>query len=149
MIKCHQCYSTYLFLYDFEPYLKKFCGAITFADSNNDEAAVFLKLFTLLYEDDTILFSENEEDMQNAVNSTMKFCTENNLQIYVSKTKMIFLQGKIRKFKPIFYGDKIIECVDTFFYLGVVFKYNNSFLNAIKHNVDKARKAVFTLEGTN
>ena len=56
-------------------------------------------------------------------------------------------RGKVRKFKPNFYGDKIIGCVDTFCSLGVVFKYNNSFLNAIRHNVDKARKAVFKLKG--
>ena len=74
-----------IFLKDFEPYLKNFCDGITFADSNNNDAAVSLKLFTLLYANDTILFSENEEDMQNAVNSTMRFCTKNNLEMTMSK----------------------------------------------------------------
>ena len=39
-----------------------------------------------------------------------------------------------------------IERVDTFCYLGVVFKYNNTFQAAIKNNVDKAKKALFKLE---
>ena len=39
-----------------------------------------------------------------------------------------------------------IERVDTFCYLGVVFKYNNTFQAAIKNNVDKAKKVLFKLE---
>ena len=39
-----------------------------------------------------------------------------------------------------------IERVDTFYYLGVVFKNNNTFQAAIKNNVDKAKKALFKLE---
>ena len=45
-----------------------------------------------------------------------------------------------------FVNNTAIERVDTFCYLGVVFKYNNTFQAAIKNNVDKAKKVLFKLE---
>ena len=39
----------------------------------------------------------------------------------------------------------VIERVDSFCYLGVVFKYNNTFQLAIKNNVAKAKKALFKI----
>ncbi len=41
-----------------------------------------------------------------------------------------------------------VEKVDEFCYLGVIFRYNGSFLASIKHNVSKAKKALFCLYKT-
>ena len=51
----------------------------------------------------------------------------------------------MRKIDDITIYDTPIERVDSFCYLGIVFRYNNTFQNAIKHNIDKARKAVFKI----
>ena len=57
---------------------------------------VFLKLYVLLYADDTILFSETVEYMQNnAVNATLSYCEVNNMCMNTVKTKyMIFSEAK-------------------------------------------------------
>ena len=58
---------------------------------------------------------------------------------------MIFSRGKNRKAIPIFVNDSPIERVDNVCYLGVSFQYNNTFQLAIKHNIDKAKKALFKM----
>ena len=56
-------------------------------------------MYTLLYTDDTLLLNETEEeDMQRALDATMKYCTQNKMTINVSKTKyMNCSRGKIGK----------------------------------------------------
>ena len=56
---------------------------------------------------------------------------------------MVCSRGKIRKKIKI---STAIERVDTFCYLGVVFRYNNTFQAAIRNNVDKAKKTLSKLE---
>ena len=59
---------------------------------------------------------------------------------------MIFSRGKVRKTVPILAEGKELERVDTFCYLGIVFRYNNTFQAAMKYNIDKAKKALFKME---
>ena len=53
-----------IYLNDLETYFVGNCNGINLA-TNNDEADVFMRLFTLLYADDTILLSESSADLQN------------------------------------------------------------------------------------
>ena len=70
--------------------------------------------------------------------------------INVGKTKyLIFSKGKIRKLSTLYLNQTKLERVDSFCYLGIIFKYNNTFQSSIQHNIDKARKALFKLDGTN
>ena len=99
----------------------------------SEELTTFLKTYSLLYADDTLLLSETEEDMQRALDATLKCCIQNKMTINVSKTKyMICSRGKIRKKSFIYINKTAIERVDTFCYLGVMLKYNNTFQAAIK-----------------
>ena len=52
--------------------------------------------------------------------------------------------GRKRKCKFTLNGE-LIEIVDTFKYLGVLFSKNGRFLKAIKENIQKATKGLFTL----
>ena len=104
-------------------------------------------MYSLLYADDTLRLSETEEDMQRALDATLKYCIQNKMTINVSKTKyMICSRGKIRKQSTLYINRTAIERFDTFCYLGVVLKYNNTFQAALKNNVDKAKKALFKLD---
>ena len=103
----------------------------------------FLKLFVLLYADDTLLLTETESDMQRAVDATLQYCKQNRININIDKTKyMIFSRGKVRKTVPILTEGKALERVGTFCYLGIVFRYNNTFQAAMKYNIDKAKKSI-------
>ena len=114
---------------DFQKYVSsKITGiSLNYVDMN---VPVFLKLYVLLYADDTLLFIETAKDMQNSINATLSYC-ENNLRVNIGKTKyMIFSRGKFRKYAITAYG-QTIERLDTFCYLGIVFRYNNTFQAAM------------------
>ena len=59
---------------------------------------------------------------------------------------MIFSRGKNRKYYSIRAYGQTIERVDKFCYLGIGFRYNNTFQAAMKQNNDKAKKALFEIE---
>ena len=46
---------------------------------------IFLKVFLLLYADDTIIFSDNELDMQHALNGFENYCSEWKLTVNTAK----------------------------------------------------------------
>ncbi len=107
---------------------------------------VLLKLFVLLYADDTIILAENEHELQCALSAVHEYCEVNKLSVNTSKTKIIvFSRGKIRKIPSFRYGADIIEVVSDYIYLGVTMHYNNKFATAIKKQVDQARKAQFSM----
>ena len=50
---------------------------------------IFVKLFSLLYADDTIILSENEADMQYVLAIFEKYCHHWKLKVNLQKTKVI------------------------------------------------------------
>ena len=52
--------------------------------SLENEDALFLKLFVLLYADDTIILAENERDLQTALDSVHEYCTKFKLIVNVT-----------------------------------------------------------------
>ena len=56
----------------------------------DDNLVSYLKIYVLLYADDTILLAESPEELQTALNSMNLYCNDWNLKINVSKTKVVF-----------------------------------------------------------
>lgn len=113
---------------------------------SDDDVAVYLNLFVLLYADDTVVLSESPEELQKALDGMHEYCQLNQLSVNVSKTKvMIFSRGKVRNV-PIFkFGDDIVEKTDSYKYLGITLNYNNSFIPNLKSLSVVANKAMFAL----
>lgn len=55
-----------------------------------------LEFLILLYADDTVILSDNEEDFQNSLNSFASYCKEWKLKINETKTKIIIF-GLVRQ----------------------------------------------------
>ena len=136
-----------IFVNDFKAYLQNPCNGLNFlSNSMKSNLDVDEKIFALLYADDTIILTESENDIRKASSAAYQYCRNFNIRINCSKTNnMIFSRGKVRKSTVMFINNSPIERVDSFCYLGVVFKYNNTFQLTIKNNVDKAKKALFKL----
>ena len=84
--------------------------------------------------------------MQNALDATAEYCMENNMKINVSKTKfMIRSRGKLRKYFDVFVYGTPIERVDTFPYLGIDVKFNNTFQTTINNYVFKVKEELHKL----
>ena len=68
----------------------------------DQELLVFCKLYILLYADDTVIFAESQEDLQQSINLMKRYCSMWKLKINVSKTKItVFAGGKIKYLKKI------------------------------------------------
>jgi len=76
-----------LFLNDLSNYLStSYDGLVMLSDVihgqlSNDSADIFLKLFVLLYADDTIILAESAGQLQNALDGMTQYCRDNKLKI--------------------------------------------------------------------
>lgn len=106
---------------------------------------LYLKLFVLLYADDTVIVSDNERSFQNLLNDFDTYCNEWKLSVNMSKTKVIvFGTNRLTNYSFNLNG-KRIETVKEYKYLGILFSASGSFLNARKHIVSQAKKAMHIL----
>lgn len=84
-----------IFLNDLEYFLQSNDINGVSRDTIIEGVHVYLKLFILLYADDTVIFSENEIDLQKALDQFKLYCETWKLNINVNKTKvMIFSKGR-------------------------------------------------------
>ena len=101
-------------------------------ENTNNDVSILLKLYCLLYADDTILLAEDPVSLQTALNAIENYCDLWSLKINESKTKvMVVSRGKIRNRPLLTYKGTTLEVVDDFSYLGVIFNYNGNYVKAI------------------
>lgn len=123
--------------------LEKMCEDLPMGEK---ERNLLYNLFLLLYADDTVIFSENCNELQKGLNLTKKYCDKWDLKLNVGKCKVvIFSRGKVRKLPILFIGDEQIDVVSEFNYLGLKLNYNNKMFVAQKDLYDRASRAMFSL----
>ncbi len=106
---------------------------------------LYLKIFLLLYADDTVIISDDPISFQSLLNDFDNYCSEWKLNINMSKTKVIvFGSNKPTNYNFTFNGRRI-ETVKEYKYLGILFSLSGSFLNARKNIVSQANKAMHIL----
>jgi hypothetical protein len=93
-----------IFINDFNKYIGEKYSGLTYASKlcnellSDSEVEVFIKLFTLLYADDTIIMAESPEELQKALTATAAYCEQWGLKINPSKSKiMIFSRENPQK----------------------------------------------------
>ena len=78
--------------WDFKPLSLK-----NITDELETELEIYLKIFVMLYADDTILLAESAEDLQVQLNAFVEYCDNWKMKVNVNKTKiMVFGFGKLR-----------------------------------------------------
>ena len=143
-----------LFINDFEKFLsEKYNGLNTLNNlfrnvSTNDEMLTFLKLYVLLYADDTIIMAENPNELQLALNALNDYCQAWKLRINVDKTKIIkFSKGTPQNPTQDFWlNDEKVEVVESYVYLGTTFSSNGKFSEAIEKQINQAHRALFVIK---
>ena len=106
------------------------------------ENHLYLKLLILLYADDTIIFSNDKNNFQKALDNFHEYCNIWKLKVNISKTNVIVFNSKTNRTMSFTLGGQNIEIKDSYKYLGVIFSKSGSFLNARKHIAEQARKAM-------
>ena len=135
-----------LYLNDLEKFLQsKDNNGIEIA-INDDNIELYIKLFAILYADDTILMSDDEKQFQNLLNYFAEYCKKWHLKINISKTKIMIFGGNTRANNKIFTlnGD-IVEIVKEFKYFGILFTQNGRFVQNTKQLSNLTCKAMYLL----
>ena len=110
-----------------------------------NDVDMFLKIFVLLYADDTVIFGTDEHTFQENLNAFNDYCNLWKLNVNFNKTKvMIFGLRNTDNFQ-FYIGHNAISICDEYKYLGVIFTKTRSFYKAIKHNVEQAKKSLHLL----
>ena len=85
-----------IYLADLNNFLASKCTGLDYLNNIqeallNDDLTTFLKLYLLMYADDTVLLVETPEDLQTSLNTMKDYCSMFDLEINIDKTKvMIF-----------------------------------------------------------
>ena len=136
-----------IYLNDFKAFLSEnYDGLAKSSDSILNELNVYLKIFCLLYADDTLILADNNIQLQKALNALNLYCNKWALKVNLDKTKVIiFSKGLITKYKSFDFGNNIVDVVKDYVYLGTTFNYNGTFNKAKNKQVLQAKKATFSL----
>ena len=63
---------------------------------NDEDLYMFIKIFILMYADNTVIFSHSQNDLQKALDTFENYCKEWQLTVNVAKTKiMVISRGRI------------------------------------------------------
>ena len=101
----------------------------------------------LLWADDLVLLALDTESLQTNINVLHKFCNKWGLSINIKKTKtLIFGRGTSEvSLNACYLGEEVIENVDKYCYLGIVFHKSGNFKIATNELRKKALRASFGL----
>ena len=134
-----------VFLNDIETYFSSsnaFNGIDCCSEQFGNNIFIFLKLFVLLYADDTVILANSPNELQTAIDLYSTYCKLWKLEINCNKTKvMVIARGRA----PIYLfsiNDTQLEVVTEYKYLGVLFSRSGSFLAAKKHIANQASRAM-------
>jgi hypothetical protein len=82
----------------------------TLSDELEQELGYYVKLFVIMYADDTALLAESARNLQNMLNLFHEYCLKWKLKVNIDKTKiMIFSKGRLPTNIHFKYGDKELE----------------------------------------
>ena len=109
-----------------------------------EDLVSYLKLYILMYADDTVSLAESPEDLQKYLITLNEYCNNFDLKINTSKTKLfIFSRGKLRNIPSFKFADMKLDVVNDYNYLGVTFNFNAKFNVAKQSLYQKGCRAMF------
>ncbi len=120
-----------LFVKDIEEFLAN--KGVESVDFYNDVLNRYLKLFVVMYADDTLIMANRPEKLQEALDNTEQYCNHWKLDINCAKTKItVFGQNvKDQSLYNFTYKGEKLEVVNSFKYLGVTLSAKGSYKQCI------------------
>ena len=130
-----------IFVNDLESYLESNNASGVNLELKFDDLTLFLKLFVLLYADDTVIFVTDEKQFQDNLNLFFEYTKIWKLDVNFDKTKVMIFRTRNDDRFEFKKGNHVLSICKEFKYLGVVFAKRRSFHKAIKSSADQAKKA--------
>ena len=108
-----------------------------------------LKLCLSLYAYDSVLIAESRLDLQNSLDSVHDYCQKWKLCVNILKTKIVVFRkgGRLSIDDIWFYGDSILEVVEHFSYLAIMFSSTGKFSGNQQDLADRGLRALFSIQG--
>ena len=101
-----------------------------------------VKVSVLMYADDLMLLSQTEDELQRGINVLHRVCTENNLTVNTSKSKLMYVsKRRPAKLPVIEYNLQPLQWVDSFKYPGATISATNNFTKGMKTICQQASKS--------
>lgn len=128
-----------LYVNDFEiEFIKEMCLPVEIRD---------IALFLIMYADDTVLFSETEQGLQNMLDCLQQYTSKWKLTVNVDKTKIVVFRkgGRLKNNYCWNYNNECIDIVENFNYLGITLNFNGSFHKTQSVLASQSRKAMYCL----
>ncbi|MCG7875884.1 MAG: reverse transcriptase family protein [Candidatus Thiodiazotropha endolucinida] len=135
-----------IFLNDLEDHLTRDENEGLSFEHPNGSTFELIKVFVLLYADDTVILAETAEKLQKSIDSFNRYCALWKLKVNESKTKVVIFGARKTDSFSFNIGDTPLEIVDNYKYLGTYFSKTRSFIKARKHIAEQARKAMHLLQ---
>jgi hypothetical protein len=105
-----------------------------------------VKIFMLLFADDTVLFSYTKQGLQILLDKLHDYCNKWGISVNINKTViMVCKRGNQLENVEIMYGGEKLEVVNKFIYLGVCLSSNGSFYQTQLSLSKQALKAMYSL----
>ena len=135
-----------IYLNDLERYLLSNNITGVTCEVNDEFIYVYLKLYILLYADDTVLFSNSKDDLQQTLDVFERYCDDWKLSVNVAKSKvLIFTASRYAENTRFYFKQSELETVTEYKYLGIYLTKSGSYQTCKKHIVDQANTAMFSL----
>jgi len=98
----------------------------------------------LFFTNDLVLTSESKVGLKQQLNALQQFCAERGFTVNVKKTKVMVFNFAHPCQEFMFKGD-VIECVQTFKYLGILFETTPNMDSEVEHLIVASRHLLFAL----
>jgi hypothetical protein len=137
-----------LYINDLEQYLSEneVLGLETISKNLEESLSVYIKIFVLLYADDTVILTESAQDLQKALDHFHAYCNIWKLTVNVPKTQVIiFSRGRQPGAQHFYYNGEAINIVNELKYLGIMFSRTGSFHKAKICLCEKATKSMYSV----
>ena len=129
-----------IYLDDFKDYLGERSNSLKDLEGSLEEMEIYVKLYVLLYADDTVILAESASDLQNSLDALCSYSKLWDLKVNLTKTQIvIFSKGRITSHPTFMYDGKEVDVVDDYTYLGVIFNYNGNFKKAMLSNLSSIK----------
>ena len=102
----------------------------------------------LIFADDTVIFSETREGLQEGLSNLYNYCVKWGLIVNVNKTKVVVFKkgGRLSSKDVWLYGNVHVPIVNMYKYLGFSLSSSGSFAGCIQDLTNSARRALFAVK---
>jgi predicted peroxiredoxin len=109
-----------LYLNDLETFFNYHNARGVECEINNEQLLLYLKLFVILYADDTVLLSDTSKDLQKQLNLFEEYCKQWKLTVNTDKTKIVIFGSRVANDQTLYiFNNKRLEIVNEYKYLGI------------------------------